>query len=200
MDEQLIRPWHKHLFFGIGAAVIIFDQITKWLVLKNIPLNSSYIPFSSLYPYFRFTHVANKGMAFGQFQELSLFFTILPFIVASGIIYYNYRSPIQTRLFRLSMGLLFGGAIGNLIDRLRVGYVIDFVHINLRPLLDSEKYTWAVFDILNWAVFNIADLSIVVGVSILAFIMITTPEPESEAEAEEESSSASQMAQTKPEV
>jgi signal peptidase II len=97
----------------------------------------------------------NTGAAFGMFQNGGLIFTILAFVVSGAILYYYPQIPRQDRLIRISMGFLLGGAVGNLIDRLTQGLIVtDFISIWIFP------------------VFNLADLSITIGVVILCLGMI----------------------------
>jgi signal peptidase II len=137
----------------IAAVVIILDHITKLLVETFLPLYSSWTPFPEL-PFIRVTHVSNTGAAFGIFPAGSSFFMIVAIIVSAVIILYNFQLPANHRLLRLALGLQLGGALGNLIDRFRQGHVTDFV------------------DIGPWAVFNVADLSIVTGVVALGLMMV----------------------------
>ncbi len=112
-----------------------------------------------LAPIFRFTHVTNTGAAFGLFPGGGDFFTALAAIVIVAIITYYWHLPDGQWLVRVALGLQLGGAIGNLVDRLRQGFVVDFIDLNFWPLH-------------NWPVFNLADSSIVAGVVLLALLMI----------------------------
>ena len=100
-------------------------------------------------PYARVVHWQNTGAAFGIFQDLSIVFTILPFIVSAAIIYYFPQVPRSDWLIRLALSLQLGGALGNLIDRLTIGHVTDFLSVG------------------NFAVFNVADASISIGTALL---------------------------------
>lgn len=136
----------------VGGVIILLDQITKTLVRNNLNLSEVWTPYPGMEPYFRIVHWSNTGAAFGLGQNYSLVFTILAIIVSGVIVFYFPRVPKEEQTLRLAMGLQFGGAIGNLIDRLILGYVIDFISI---------------FAFLNTPVFNIADLSITTGVIVL---------------------------------
>ncbi len=137
--------------FGIGGTVIALDQWTKWLVHENIEFGGQWLPESLLWlsPYARIVHWYNSGAAFGMFQNGNIVFTALAFIVIGAIIYYYPRVEMDDWTLKLAMGLQLGGAAGNLIDRLRVGRVTDFISVGTFP------------------VFNIADSSISVGVVVL---------------------------------
>jgi len=137
--------------FSIATLIIALDQWTKWLVRTNIPAGQSWLPDSLLWlsPYARIVHWYNKGAAFGIFQEGSMVFTVLAFIVSAAIIYYYPQVSSQDWPLRLAMSMQLGGAIGNLVDRLTIGHVTDFISVGTFP------------------VFNIADSSISVGCVVL---------------------------------
>lgn len=135
--------------FAIAATIILLDQLTKHLVRTNLPMATVFMPDLWLSQYARIVNWKNTGAAFGMFQSLSTVFTILPFVVSAVIIYYFPQVPRQDWYLRLAMGMLLGGALGNLVDRLTLGYVTDFISI------------W------RFPVFNLADLSITTGVVIM---------------------------------
>jgi signal peptidase II len=149
----LIRFFRVYGYLAtIAGLILIVDQWTKAIVRKNLSFTDSWTPAPWLEPYFRIVHWKNTGAAFGIFQELSLVFTVLAIVVSVVIIYYFPRISLQEWPLRLAMSFQLGGALGNLIDRLAHGYVIDFI-----ALLPS----W------NMPVFNVADASITAGVIIL---------------------------------
>jgi len=137
--------------FGIAGVVVALDQWTKWLVRANLPFQGTWLPewLNWLSPYARIVHWYNSGAAFGMFQNGNLIFTILAFIVIGAIIYYYPRVESDDWTLKLAMGLQLSGAAGNLIDRLIMGKVTDFISVGTFP------------------VFNVADSSITVGVIIL---------------------------------
>jgi signal peptidase II len=137
--------------FTIAALIVALDQWTKWLVRTNIPAGQSWLPESLqwLSPYARIVHWYNRGAAFGMFQEGGMVFTVLAFIVIGAIIYYYPQVSSADWPLRLAMSMQLGGAMGNLIDRLTIGHVTDFVSVGTFP------------------VFNVADASISVGCVVL---------------------------------
>ena len=140
-----------------AALVFLLDQLTKYLVIQTLAPGMSF-PFRG---FFRFTHVHNTGSAFGMFQGFN---TPLIFVSMIGIIILTliYRSQERrSNLLRLSLALQLGGAFGNLVDRVRLGFVTDFI------------------DIGPWPVFNIADAAIVSGLFILGWVF-TRPTPAQE--------------------
>jgi len=140
----------------IVAVIVVLDQWTKSLVLANIPLNTIWRAGEWPISWFRFVYVQNTGVAFGMFQgseTMSTIFTILPFFVSAIIIYYYTQVPNPDWMLRLALSMQLGGAIGNLIDRLTHGFVVDFVSVGSFP------------------VFNVADSCITIGVGILLLDM-----------------------------
>jgi signal peptidase II len=133
----------------IAGLIIFLDIWTKNWVRANIPFRGTWMPWEWLAPYARIVNWHNSGAAFGMFQNLSMIFTVLAFIVVGVILWYFPQVPKEDWALRLAMSLQLGGAIGNLIDRLRFGVVTDFISIG------------------NFAVFNVADSSISVGVAVL---------------------------------
>lgn len=135
----------------IAGVIVALDQWTKWLVRINIPAGQSWLPESLqwLSPYARIVHWYNRGAAFGMFQEGGMVFTVLAFIVIAAILYYYPQVSRADWPLRLAMSMQLGGALGNLIDRLTIGHVTDFVSVGTFP------------------VFNVADASISVGCVVL---------------------------------
>lgn len=138
------------MLFSIAAVIIILDQITKTMVRENLALWSGvWAPWDWMLPYARIINIPNNGVAFGMFQNRGLIFTILSSLVSVLIIIYYPRVPRSDWSLRIAMGLQLGGAVGNLIDRITIGHVTDFISVG------------------NFAVFNIADASITIGVVVL---------------------------------
>ena len=139
---------------------MLVDQITKYLVVARLGEGQSWDVAPWLAPVFRITHVTNTGAAFGLFPGWGGFFVVVAVIVIVAIVIYHRHLPDGQWLMRVALGLQLGGAIGNnLVDRLRQGFVVDFIDLNFWPLRD-------------WPVFNLADGSIVAGTTLLALLMI----------------------------
>lgn len=140
----------NYLFLLVIAGLIIaFDQWTKSLVRANLEFQEVWSPWPWLAPYVRIVHWRNTGAAFGIFQGFGDIFTVLAIVVAIAIVYYFPQVPREDWPLRLAMGLQLGGAVGNLIDRVTIGWVTDFVSVGRFP------------------VFNVADASISTGVAVL---------------------------------
>jgi signal peptidase II len=161
-EETTIAPsqpaqatqWPRLLLLLVAATVIVGDQLSKLLVEQQLPLNASWAPFPDYAHLFRITHVSNTGAALGLFPGGSLLFAVVAAAVALLILYYNFRLPAGHHLLRPALGLQLGGALGNLIDRLRIGHVTDFL------------------DFGPWPVFNFADAAIVAGVVLLGLMLL----------------------------
>lgn len=139
----------------IAAVVIFLDQITKAWVLRTWP--EPYTGEIQIIPnWMELMYVRNTGVAFGLFQGVPQLFTITSLIIVVGAIWmYLRHAPIHDRWLAICLGLIVGGAIGNVIDRLRFGYVVDFV-----KTFDGR-----------FPVFNVADSCVVVGVLLMALLM-----------------------------
>lgn len=155
--------------FLIAGSILFLDQVTKYLIRTNLELGQVYRPDLWITEFARIVHWQNTGAAFGMFQSLGTVFMILSMIVSAAIVYYYPQVPRQDWLIRLSMAMLLGGAVGNLIDRLHQGYVTDFISVAEFP------------------VFNIADASISLGVVVL-FVGMWLQERRKKTEEDQESS------------
>lgn len=152
VGEHFRLYWKDTLVLLLGGgAIIAIDQWTKVLVRANIPLGGDWLPewLAWLMPYARIRHWYNSGAAFGMFQNGNLVFGILAVIVSLVIAYYYPRVSRRDWWLRLALTMQFAGALGNLVDRIQAGHVTDFLSLG------------------NFAVFNVADSSISVGVAIL---------------------------------
>ncbi|ABY93104.1 signal peptidase II [Thermoanaerobacter brockii subsp. lactiethylicus] len=135
----------------IVAFVVFLDQLTKYLAVKYLMLIGSYPVIKN---FFHLTYVENKGAAFGMLQNKTLFFIVITVIVGAVLIYSMIKLPGNS-VYNYTLAMILGGAIGNLIDRVRLGYVVDFIDFKFFP-----------------AVFNVADSFIVIGAIILGYLMI----------------------------
>lgn len=135
----------------IASFIIIVDQITKEIVRMNIPFGSAWMPLEWLAPFIRIVHWENTGAAFGLFQGGGAVFAVMAVVVSIFIVIYYPKIPRDEKLMRIALAMQMGGALGNLVDRLRFGPVTDFIAVSVFP------------------VFNIADASITIGVGLLLF-------------------------------
>ncbi len=157
----------KYLRLGlIAGAVIIADQITKFIILRDVGLHTT-IPV--IPGFFQITHVQNPGGAFGFLANQSALVRGILFLavstVAVGLVaWFYHKTPPTHRWLAAGFALIFGGAIGNLIDRVRLGRVVDF--------LDFFIGRW------HWPAFNVADSAITVGITIFVIHVIAGRMPD----------------------
>jgi signal peptidase II len=140
----------------IIAAVIAIDQFSKYLTVTRLMPIGDYNVISG---FLEFTYVENFGIAFGMFQNQRWFFVVSTCIIALVVLYFIFKMFKKYVFYTICLSLIFGGAIGNLIDRIRLGYVIDFIHFSFFP-----------------PVFNIADSAVVVGAITLSIAILFTKE------------------------
>lgn len=155
----------RHLpYLLVMAAIVLLDQGTKALVVRTLDLHE-YVPIVD--GLLSLSHVRNRGAAFGLLSDWdvpyqSVLLALLSLCALAAIAFYFVRLPAAARLPRLALALVLGGAVGNLIDRARLGYVVDFVHVYWR------RY--------QWPDFNVADSAITVGVALLVLDILRSPE------------------------
>jgi signal peptidase II len=156
--EPQRASWREQgIVLVVMALVLLADQLSKLYVESRLPMNSSWAPFPALESIFRITHVSNTGAAFGLFQSGSVVLAVVAVIVSGVILLYNRHLPASLYWYRLALGMQLGGALGNLLSRIRIGHVTDFLDFGPVPI------------------FNVADASIVVGTILLGFLMIFHP-------------------------
>jgi signal peptidase II len=137
------------VFLGLAAAIVVTDQLTKaWIVATIAPGES----ISVIGDYLRLIHGQNNGALFGLFRESAVLFGLASLIVIGLIVAYHARSG-RSPYMSIALGLLLGGAIGNLIDRLRLGHVVDFVDAGIGNV--------------RWYTFNVADAAISFAIILL---------------------------------
>ena len=147
------KKWRGLLLPAVAIVTLVIDQISKWVVMTNFRPGESWNPVAALDRWVSLTYVTNTGAAFGLFPDFGGVFMIIAVVVIVVIIVYYRQLPSDHWLIQVSLGLQLGGALGNLLNRLLYGHVIDFI------------------DFKVWPVFNVADSSVFVGVVILAFYL-----------------------------
>jgi len=150
----------------VAAWVVLIDQVSKALILKYLPVHHS---ISVVAGFFDITHIHNPGGAFGLMANMGAGIRTVVFLfissLAVGLIFYLYIKTPRTHSFlAIGFALIFGGAIGNLIDRVRFGFVVDFLDVYVKSL--------------HWPAFNIADSAITVGILIFIFHLLFKKMPE----------------------
>ena len=153
--SSLPGQWRIVVFFLTALLVVAADQLSKIWVRSNLAVGQS-LPETGI---LRLTHVRNTGAAFGLFQGQSFPLTTVAIVgvvilLLYALVIYRRFPSIDSTLGKVALGLVLGGTIGNLIDRLRLGYVTDFIDVGI------------------WPPFNVADSAITVGVAIFAYSLL----------------------------
>ena len=145
------------LLFAVAAGIFIADQTTKALVMTGIGLNERVRVVGDLV---QLWHVRNSGAAFSLFQGGTLLFLVVTVLALGMIVYFHREFRGRSPWLQALLGVILGGTAGNLVDRIRFGYVTDFVSVGVGEL--------------RWPTFNIADSSIVIGIGVLvAYLLLT---------------------------
>ena len=138
------------LIFSTALIIVLLDQLTKFLIRKNLQLNESIPIIKNI---FHLTYLKNTGSAFSLFQGYNLFFIIFSVIVIISTFYFIKKIKESQKLMQFAAGLLLGGTLGNLIDRIIYGRVTDFIDFRI------------------WPVFNIADSAVTISVILLIILL-----------------------------
>jgi len=145
---------HNGILFLIAAIVIVLDQITKALVRQNLALGEAWAPIPAIGDFFRFLYWQNRGAAFGTLQNAGPILTVVRIAIAIFIVFFYQKAETKDRLMRVSLSLMLGGAIGNLIDQFMLGFVTDFIAVGKFPI------------------FNVADSCVTIGVGLMLLDML----------------------------
>jgi signal peptidase II len=148
--------------FGLAAAVLAVDQATKLLVQATMVQGQS-IPVAGWL--LRITYIHNPSAAFGLTLGSVNFYIVFSLVASVVVSWYIVRLPRGEYWPRIALGLVLAGALGNVLDRIRIGEVVDFIQIGL-----SER--------LVWPIFNVADMGVSVGVTLLLLYFLVAGEPE----------------------
>jgi signal peptidase II len=125
------------VLLGSASVVFAFDQSTKAWVTANLAFGESITPIPALADFFAITRSANRGAAFSILPQAGDLFLIIALVMIVGVLLFYRRIPDGHWLERIALGLVLGGVSGNAIDRIRFGYVVDFVHLQLQPLISN---------------------------------------------------------------
>lgn len=139
---------------SVAVTVIAVDQLTKEIIVREIGSGAARRSIEIIPGFFNLTFVRNTGSAFGLFQGQSALLTVLAIGAIVFLAGYYFRKARHDSLVAIALALQLGGAVGNVIDRIRYGYVVDF------------------FDFPRWPTFNVADSAITVGVVLLMYALI----------------------------
>jgi len=157
---------NRRIFYFLFILILLTaDQLTKVIVAQKIPFLNS----KSIIPgFFNLTHIRNRGAIFGFFSQsgsqlIYVMLTLASLVALVFVVFYFFKTPTSERLMIISLSLILAGALGNMIDRIFRGYVIDF--------LDFYVKKW------HWPSFNIADASITIGAIFIIFIFFFRRRP-----------------------
>ena len=154
IDARRPARWHSLLTVGVALLVILADQLTKTFIVDTLGPNGERTLIEIVPGLLRLIYLRNTGAAFGIFQGRSPILLVLAIGVVAFLLIYFRQSIAANRWLAIALGLQIGGAIGNIVDRLRYGYVVDFINVP------------------HWPTFNVADSAITVGVVILAVTLV----------------------------
>ena len=140
----------------IAAVVLVIDQLSKIAVVSGMEVSQSIPVIQNV---LHMTYVQNRGMAFGLFSDNRMLFMIPTVVLIAAVVFAIVKLGKKNKVLDVSLGLILGGGIGNMIDRVARGFVVDFVD-------------FCAFDFWQW-VFNVADSAVVVGAFLFMFAMIT---------------------------
>ena len=145
-------------YYLLIIIVVMLDQLTKFFIAKNL---SQYDSVTIIPGFFKLVHVRNDGAIFGLLSDSGkswVFFvlTVASLLALSLVVYYFHIVPAKDKVFKIALALILAGALGNLVDRVLRGYVVDFLHFYIKG--------W------QWPSFNIADSCITIGALLLLYI------------------------------
>lgn len=151
---------------AVAGSVVLLDQVTKWIILERLALYQQLVVVPG---FFNITHVQNPGGAFGFLAQQSplvrsIVFLAMSFIAVCLVFWFYVKTPASHRFLSAGFALILGGAVGNLIDRVRFGRVVDF--------LDFYLGAW------HWPAFNVADSAITTGIAIFLLHVVSGRMPD----------------------
>jgi signal peptidase II len=154
----------KNRYYIISLLILLFDYLTKWVVRVKLDPNQA---VDLLPEFLRFSYWENSGVAFGLFDAVTSVWK--PYILAGMavvavivLIVYGAHMPPERKLLQVSLAVIIGGILGNFVDRIVRGYVIDFIDFHI-------------YDTFHWPTFNVADSAITIGIALLLIDTIKNP-------------------------
>jgi len=146
-----------YIYYFIAVVIVAIDHLTKWLVVKNMELGERIVLID---PTFALLSHRNRGAAWGMLEGQMWLFTIVTVVVVIGILYYFHKEAKGKPLFQISLMVLLGGTLGNFIDRIFRGEVVDFADV-LIPVINYD-----------FPIFNVADAALTIGVVMLIIVIL----------------------------
>jgi signal peptidase II len=174
MEQMQENHTRRYIWMAlVVVAVVVLDQITKYIVQANMYLHQS-IPVMG--DFFRLTYIENPGMAFGIQWENKFLFSLFSVSAALIVLVYIYRMRDEHWSVRLALASILGGAIGNLIDRFSTGRVVDFLDFEFFdvsiPSFHFLFFDFPGYQMYRWPVFNVADIAVSVGMVIISGLIL----------------------------
>lgn len=153
MSDDARNPWWLLVPALVGAAVFLLDQVTKIVVIDALGPTSSDHRRELLGAVLAFEYVENQGAAFGLLQGRGTLLILIAGVLIATLVLYYRQAGRSSLLVAISLGCLIGGAVGNVVDRIRLGHVVDFIAVGV------------------WPKFNVADSAISIGVLLLGWYL-----------------------------
>jgi signal peptidase II len=157
----------KNRYYQVALLILVIDYATKWAVRVKL---SPHEPVDIIPGYLRLSYWENSGVAFGLFNEVASFWK--PYVLAAMaiiaviiIILYSAHMPANRKLLQMALAIMTGGILGNFVDRIVRGYVIDFIDFHI-------------LDVYTWPTFNAADSAITIGIALLLIDTVRNPATE----------------------
>ena len=161
----------RNKYYLITFLIIVIDQAAKWFVRAKL---RSDLPIEIMPGYLRLSYWQNSGVAFGLFDDMSsawkpYVLAAMAIVAVAVIVIYSLRVPASRKLLQLALAVMTGGILGNFIDRIVRGYVIDFIDFHIHSSF-------------SWPTFNIADSTITIGIALLLIDTVLNPATEEAAD------------------
>ena len=154
MDNRRNRCLNYILAVSMTVAATVLDQFTKYLAVKNLKGAEPHVIVKGV---FQLEYLENRGAAFGLFQNQRFFFFLSVAVVCAAIVWYFLKAPMERKYLplRACAVLIAAGAVGNFIDRIRLGYVVDFLY----------------FKLIDFPIFNVADIYVTVSTALFIVLL-----------------------------
>ncbi len=172
---RAMSPRKRYLLFLalIAIAVLAVDQITKQVILNSISQSES---VGVCGDFLRLTLVHNQGGVFSTNLGSTLFYTVSSIIIVVALLLFVYKDAGKNRLVDLALALIVGGALGNLVDRIRFGSVVDFIDVEFFDIhIPAGKLIFwqhSGYELTRWPVFNLADAAVTIGIVLIILQML----------------------------
>lgn len=164
--------------YGLVGGVVLLDQVTKMIIKKSMILYDSIAVIGN---FLRLTYIENAGMAFGIQVQNRIVFTLISVLATAIVSVYLIRVSNGRFMFRFSLALILGGALGNLIDRILQGRVVDFIDVEFFDITVPQFDLWFLhfpgYALTRWPIFNIADSAVTCGLILLTLLLIFQKDP-----------------------